>query len=73
MGSPVRESWDEDQAVQTTNDDAQASKASCVQLGYFEDKFIQYFVRKKGSWRALPCLLLEQARQGSADDPAMRE
>lgn len=34
--------------MQTTNDDAQASKASCVQLGYFEDNFIQYFVNKKG-------------------------
>ena len=40
---------DPDEAVQSTNDDAQASKASCVQAGYFEDKFIRYFVNKKGA------------------------
>jgi hypothetical protein len=39
---------DPDEAVQSTNDEAQASKASCVQAGYFEDNFIHYFVKKKG-------------------------
>ncbi|KAK9815129.1 hypothetical protein WJX73_008299 [Symbiochloris irregularis] len=34
------------EAVQGTNDDAQVSKLSCVQRGYFQDRFLQYFVRK---------------------------
>eukprot|EP01025_Chloroclados_australasicus_P045242 TRINITY_DN4939_c0_g1_i5.p2 TRINITY_DN4939_c0_g1~~TRINITY_DN4939_c0_g1_i5.p2 ORF type:complete len:332 (-),score=32.89 TRINITY_DN4939_c0_g1_i5:253-1248(-) len=29
-----------------TNDDAQISKLSCVNLGYFKDEFLQFFVRK---------------------------
>lgn len=45
-GPPLE--MDPDEAVQSTNDDAQASKASCVQAGYFRDDFIQYFVKKKG-------------------------
>lgn len=36
-----------DQPVQATNDDAQLSKQSCVEQGYFEDKFIHHFVKKK--------------------------
>eukprot|EP00873_Tetraselmis_striata_P000327 jgi/Tetstr1/420591/TSEL_011679.t1 len=36
-----------DQSVQGTNDDAQISKLSCVQLGYFKDDFIKYFVTKR--------------------------
>lgn len=49
-----------DEAVQKTNDDAQQSKAACVNLGYFKDDFVKYFVRKQGarytlcSGRAVP-------------------
>lgn len=32
--------------VQLTNDDAQISKLSCVRAGYFDDNFVQYFVRR---------------------------
>ncbi|KAK3234944.1 hypothetical protein CYMTET_54823 [Cymbomonas tetramitiformis] len=35
-----------DRAVRGTNDDATVSKLSCVQLGYFEDDFLKYFVRR---------------------------
>ncbi|KAL6783840.1 hypothetical protein ACKKBG_A03735 [Auxenochlorella protothecoides x Auxenochlorella symbiontica] len=31
--------------VANTNDDAQASKLSCVQLGYFQDEFVHHFVK----------------------------
>ena len=41
-------SMDEDESIQSTNDDAQASKASCVQAGYFQDNFLQFFVKKRG-------------------------
>lgn len=40
---------DADEGVQSTNDDAQECKASCVQAGYFKDDFVQCFVRKKGA------------------------
>ncbi|EIE22490.1 leucine carboxyl methyltransferase family protein [Coccomyxa subellipsoidea C-169] len=35
-----------DISVQGTNDDAQISKLSCANLGYFKDDFIKYFVRR---------------------------
>eukprot|EP00884_Botryococcus_braunii_P017006 jgi/Botrbrau1/398/Bobra.110_2s0051.2 len=35
-----------DAGVQNTNDDAQISKLSCVNLGYFKDEFVHYFVRR---------------------------
>ncbi|EPS72573.1 hypothetical protein M569_02182, partial [Genlisea aurea] len=34
------------EAVQATNDDASASKMSCVQKGYMKDEYIGYFVKK---------------------------
>ncbi|CAN6479567.1 unnamed protein product [Victoria cruziana] len=33
-------------AVQATNDDASASKLSCVKKGYMKDSYIQFFVRR---------------------------
>ena len=33
------------QAIQQTNDDAAMCKASCVNLGYFQDPHIRYFVK----------------------------
>ncbi|CAM6084519.1 unnamed protein product [Calypogeia fissa] len=33
-------------AVQATNDDASASKLSCVSKGYIEDKYVRFFVRR---------------------------
>mmetsp|Transcript_5170 Transcript_5170/g.14854 ORF Transcript_5170/g.14854 Transcript_5170/m.14854 type:complete len:270 (-) Transcript_5170:183-992(-) len=36
----------EDSLVRETNDDAQLSKLSCVNQGYFEDDFVRYFVRR---------------------------
>ncbi len=36
-----------DRAVQGTNDDASVSKMSCVRMGYFEDEFLTYFVRRQ--------------------------
>ncbi|GMH42170.1 hypothetical protein BSKO_10089 [Bryopsis sp. KO-2023] len=35
-----------DSEVRGTNDDAQVSKLSCVELGYFKDDFLKYFVKK---------------------------
>ncbi|CAL5221350.1 g3526 [Coccomyxa viridis] len=35
-----------DLSVQRTNDDAQVSKLSCVDKGYFRDDFLKYFVRR---------------------------
>jgi hypothetical protein len=40
---------DLDEGIQRTNDDAQESKASCVQSGYFKDEFVKHFVRRKGT------------------------
>lgn len=37
--------WSDD-GVRGTNDDAQISKLSCVDLGYFQDDFVRYFVRR---------------------------
>lgn len=34
-----------DEAVQATNDDASVCKRSAVQLGYWNDPFLQYFMR----------------------------
>ncbi|ORZ25893.1 S-adenosyl-L-methionine-dependent methyltransferase [Absidia repens] len=35
-----------DQAIQLTNDDATVSRLSAVQLGYFDDPFVKYFVKR---------------------------
>ena len=35
----------EDDAVRATNDDAASCKRSAVQLGYWKDPYIQYFIR----------------------------
>ncbi|XP_020263486.1 tRNA wybutosine-synthesizing protein 4 [Asparagus officinalis] len=58
-------------AVQATNDDASASKLSCVNKGYMKDEYIHFFVRKAikrspiinrgyfARWAALRKLLLQ--------------
>ena len=35
----------QDEEVQSTNDDAAASKRLAVQLGYWKDPYIQYFAK----------------------------
>eukprot|EP01024_Parvocaulis_polyphysoides_P072657 TRINITY_DN923_c0_g1_i3.p2 TRINITY_DN923_c0_g1~~TRINITY_DN923_c0_g1_i3.p2 ORF type:complete len:223 (+),score=12.73 TRINITY_DN923_c0_g1_i3:24-671(+) len=44
--SIARVSTGNDVQVMGTNDDAQISKLSCVNLGYFKDDFLSYFIRK---------------------------
>ncbi|KAK9824836.1 hypothetical protein WJX81_004800 [Elliptochloris bilobata] len=36
-----------DMCVQLTNDDAQISKMSCIERGYFQDNFLHFFVRRR--------------------------
>ncbi|CAJ0765976.1 18699_t:CDS:2, partial [Entrophospora sp. SA101] len=36
----------EDEAIRETNDDAATSKLSAVNVGYLNDKFVKYFVRR---------------------------
>uniref|UniRef100_A0A2N9GJ64 Leucine carboxyl methyltransferase 1 homolog n=1 Tax=Fagus sylvatica TaxID=28930 RepID=A0A2N9GJ64_FAGSY len=43
---PVADSHSNVVAVQATNDDASASKLSCVKKGYMKDDYIQLFVRR---------------------------
>ncbi|KAI8148337.1 leucine carboxyl methyltransferase 2-like protein [Fennellomyces sp. T-0311] len=45
MASALHEA-PEDEAIRGTNDDATVSRLSAVQLGYFQDPFVQYFVRR---------------------------
>ncbi|KAI8088861.1 S-adenosyl-L-methionine-dependent methyltransferase [Halteromyces radiatus] len=35
-----------DEAIRSTNDDATVSRLSAVRLGYFQDPFVQYFVKR---------------------------
>ncbi|KAK9015273.1 hypothetical protein V6N11_006388 [Hibiscus sabdariffa] len=46
MATPVAESRSNRAAVQATNDDASASKLSCVKKGYMKDDYIHLFVRR---------------------------
>ncbi|MED6160122.1 Leucine carboxyl methyltransferase 1 [Stylosanthes scabra] len=46
MASPVSDSHSNTVAVQATNDDASASKLSCVKKGYMKDDYIHLFVRR---------------------------
>ncbi|KAK8559545.1 hypothetical protein V6N13_016288 [Hibiscus sabdariffa] len=48
MATPVAESRSNRAAVQATNDDASASKLSCVKKGYMKDDYIHLFVRRPG-------------------------
>ncbi|KAF6149953.1 hypothetical protein GIB67_008674, partial [Kingdonia uniflora] len=46
MSKPMSNSSSNTAAVQATNDDASASKLSCVKKGYMKDDYIHLFVRK---------------------------
>ncbi|XP_048334727.1 leucine carboxyl methyltransferase 1 homolog [Ziziphus jujuba] len=46
MAKPVADSHINRAAVQATNDDASASKLSCVKKGYMKDDYIHLFVRR---------------------------
>lgn len=46
MAKPVAESHSNTAAVQATNDDASASKLSCVKKGYMKDDYVHLFVRR---------------------------
>nr|GMD71641.1 tRNA wybutosine-synthesizing protein 4 isoform X1 [Ipomoea batatas] len=46
MAKPVSESRSNIAAVQATNDDASASKLSCVRKGYIKDDYVHLFVRR---------------------------
>eukprot|EP00257_Ricinus_communis_P028033 XP_025015447.1 leucine carboxyl methyltransferase 1 homolog isoform X2 [Ricinus communis] len=46
MAKPVPDSHSNRAAVQATNDDASASKLSCVKKGYMKDDYIHLFVRR---------------------------
>lgn len=43
--SPDHTLGEGDEAVQATNDDASICKRSAIQLGYWNDPFLQYFMR----------------------------
>jgi hypothetical protein len=55
---------DVDEGVQSTNDDAQESKASCVQAGYFKDAFVKHFVRRKGVLLVSECTVRSDLLSG---------
>ncbi|CAH9095532.1 unnamed protein product [Cuscuta europaea] len=46
MAKPASESRNNRAAVQATNDDASASKLSCVNKGYIKDDYVHLFVRR---------------------------
>ncbi|MBA0583177.1 hypothetical protein Gorai_014046, partial [Gossypium raimondii] len=46
MANSVADSRSNRAAVQATNDDASASKLSCVKKGYMKDDYIHLFVRR---------------------------
>ena len=46
----VEAAADENAAVIETNDDAASCKRSCVDAGYFDDRFVQYFVPNVGAF-----------------------
>ncbi|KAK9910993.1 hypothetical protein M0R45_034923 [Rubus argutus] len=46
MAKPVSDSHSNREAVQATNDDASASKLSCVKKGYMKDDYVHFFVRR---------------------------
>ncbi|KAJ8900371.1 hypothetical protein K2173_025011 [Erythroxylum novogranatense] len=46
MSNPVADSQSNRSAVQATNDDASASKLSCVREGYMKDDYVHFFVRR---------------------------
>ncbi|CAM8935514.1 unnamed protein product [Rhodiola kirilowii] len=46
MASQVSEAHSNKAAVQATNDDASASKLSCVKKGYMKDDYVHLFVRR---------------------------
>lgn len=47
MAKPVADSRSNRAAVQATNDDASASKLSCVKKGYMKDDYVHLFVKKQ--------------------------
>ncbi|XP_057499240.1 leucine carboxyl methyltransferase 1 homolog isoform X2 [Actinidia eriantha] len=46
MATPITDSQSNRVAVQATNDDASASKLSCVKKGYMKDDYIHLFVKR---------------------------
>ncbi|PRQ57397.1 putative transferase [Rosa chinensis] len=46
MAKPVADWQSNKEAVQATNDDASASKLSCVKKGYMKDDYVHLFVRR---------------------------
>ncbi|XP_002979526.2 leucine carboxyl methyltransferase 1 homolog [Selaginella moellendorffii] len=77
MAAPPRASSSR-AAVQATNDDASASKLSCVRKGYMTDNYVQYFVRRPvkrsplinrgyfARWAAIRALLMQFLSQPSS-------
>ncbi|KAL9429895.1 hypothetical protein AB3S75_025312 [Citrus x aurantiifolia] len=80
MAYPVADSQSNRAAVQATNDDASASKLSCVKKGYMKDDYIHLFVRRPvrrspiinrgyfARWAALRRLLYQFLDCGSDGD-----
>ncbi|KDO85513.1 hypothetical protein CISIN_1g018210mg [Citrus sinensis] len=80
MAYPVADSQSNKAAVQATNDDASASKLSCVKKGYMKDDYIHLFVRRPvrrspiinrgyfARWAALRRLLYQFLDCGSDGD-----
>ena len=44
----------DDSQIQATNDEATEAKATCAQLGYYQDPFVQFFAKKIGVERIQP-------------------
>ncbi|XP_045087014.1 leucine carboxyl methyltransferase 1 homolog isoform X1 [Aegilops tauschii subsp. strangulata] len=72
-------------AVQATNDDAAASKLSCVTKGYMKDDYVHHFVRRTtkrapiinrgyyARWSVLRKLMLQFLNAGSGSDDQKRK
>ncbi|XP_077236833.1 leucine carboxyl methyltransferase [Tasmannia lanceolata] len=88
MAKAVFDSHSNTAAVQATNDDASASKLSCINKGYMKDNYIQFFVRRPvrrspiinrgyyARWAALRKLLLQfltSERHGDDKNPTMKQ
>ncbi|KAF7845045.1 leucine carboxyl methyltransferase 1-like protein isoform X1 [Senna tora] len=88
MANPVPDSHSNRAAVQATNDDASASKLSCVKKGYMKDDYIHLFVRRQvrrspiinrgyfARWAAFRKLLyqfLDAENKADKDNPAKKQ
>ncbi|KAI3848123.1 hypothetical protein MKX03_028962 [Papaver bracteatum] len=80
MSKTASDSGSNTAAVQATNDDASASKLSCIRKGYMKDDYIHLFVRRPvrrspiinrgyyARWAALRKMLLEFLSYGKNND-----